>query len=49
MAVLGASIQGVRKEKSVLEASLHGMISSLKYTEENEEWIKGALEVFNRE
>lgn len=49
MATIGASIRDVRKEKSELEASLHGMISSLHYSEENTEWIKGALEVFKNE
>src|SRR5690625_1751978 len=48
LAELGSSIQEIRKEKAELESSLHEMISSLEYDEENEDWIKGALEVFNR-
>ena len=48
MAVLGSSIKDIRKEKSELETSLYETISSLKFDKENEEWIKGALEVFNR-
>ncbi|WP_039042929.1 type I restriction-modification system subunit M [Sporosarcina sp. ZBG7A] len=48
MAAVGASIKDIRKEKAELENSLYEMISSLEYGEENEEWIKGALEVFNR-
>ncbi|PGO95878.1 type I restriction-modification system subunit M [Bacillus cereus] len=49
MAKIGSTIQDIRKEKAELESSLYDMISSLQYDEENEEWIKGALEVFNRE
>lgn len=48
MTAVGASIKDIRKEKAELENSLYEMISSLEYGEENEEWIKGALEVFNR-
>ncbi|OMD35651.1 type I restriction-modification system subunit M [Paenibacillus odorifer] len=49
MALIGSSIQEVRKEKAQLESSLYDMISSLQFYEENEDWIKGALEVFKRE
>jgi type I restriction enzyme M protein len=49
MAMIGASIQGIRKEKAELESSMYEMISSLQYSEEDEEWIKGALEVFKLE
>lgn len=49
MATIGSAIQDIRKEKAELESSLYDMISSLQYDEENAEWIKGALEVFNRE
>ncbi|PFI49906.1 type I restriction-modification system subunit M [Bacillus cereus] len=49
MATIGTTIQDIRKEKAELESSLYDMISSLQYDEENAEWIKGALEVFNRE
>lgn len=49
MGAIGASIKDIRKEKAVLESNLYDMISSLQYSEENAEWIKGALEVFNRE
>lgn len=48
MAALGSTIQEVRKEKEELESSLYETISSLQFDKENEEWIKGALEVFNR-
>ncbi|UTY66937.1 type I restriction-modification system subunit M [Bacillus velezensis] len=48
MAAIGASIKDIRKEKEELETSLYDMISSLKYDEENAEWVKGALEVFHR-
>ncbi|EPF02519.1 type I restriction-modification system subunit M [Bacillus toyonensis] len=49
MATIGSAIQDIRKEKAELESSLYDMISSLQFDEENAEWIKGALEVFNRE
>ena len=49
MAAIGSTIQEIRKEKAELESSLYDMISSLQFDEENAEWIKGALEVFNRE
>lgn len=49
MATIGAAIKDIRKEKKELESSLFEMISSLQFDEENSEWIKGALEVFNRE
>lgn len=49
MAVIGSSIREIRKEKEALEKSLLDMISSLEYGEENAEWIKGAIEVFDRE
>ncbi len=48
MATLGSSIHDIRKEKTELESSLYETISTLHYDKENEEWIKGALEVFNR-
>lgn len=48
LAELGSTIQEIRKEKAELESSLHETISSLKFDEEDEDWIKGALEVFNR-
>ncbi|VTR62878.1 type I restriction-modification system, M subunit [Actinobacillus pleuropneumoniae] len=49
MAAIGQEIRDIRKEKEKLESSLFDMISSLQFDEENAEWIKGALEVFNRE
>ncbi|MCU5685382.1 type I restriction-modification system subunit M [Bacillus wiedmannii] len=49
MASVGSAIKDIRKEKSELESSLYDMISSLQFNEENAEWVKGALEVFNRE
>ncbi|MDQ0176458.1 type I restriction-modification system subunit M [Bacillus chungangensis] len=48
MATIGSTIQEIRKEKAELESSLYDIISSLQFDEENAEWIKGALEVFNR-
>lgn len=49
MATIGTKIKDIRKEKAELESNLYEMISSLQFNEENAEWIKGALEVFNRE
>lgn len=49
MVAIGSTIQDIRKEKAELESSLYDMVSSLKFDEENADWIKGALEVFNRE
>ncbi|WP_303966557.1 type I restriction-modification system subunit M [Sporosarcina ureae] len=48
MTLIGSTIKDVRKEKAELESSLYDMISSLEFDEENAEWVKGALEVFNR-
>ncbi|KRF52545.1 restriction endonuclease subunit M [Bacillus sp. Soil768D1] len=49
MTAIGSTIQEIRKEKAVLETNLFEMISSMKYDEKDAEWMKGALEVFNRE
>ncbi|WP_074607503.1 type I restriction-modification system subunit M [Bacillus cereus] len=49
MASVGSAIKDIRKEKTKLESGLYDMISSLQFDDENAEWIKGALEVFNRE
>lgn len=48
MASIGSTIKDIRKEKAELESSIYDMISSLQFDEENAEWIKCALEVFNR-
>jgi type I restriction enzyme M protein len=48
MTAIGLAIKNIRKEKAELESSLYEMISSLQSNEENTEWIKGTLEVFNR-
>lgn len=48
MATIGSTLQDIRKEKAEIESNLYEMISSLQFDEENAEWIKGALEVFNR-
>lgn len=49
MASIGAEIKEIRKEKAALEQNLFETISSLQFGEEDAKWIKGALEVFNRE
>lgn len=48
LATIGSELKAIREKKTELEANLCEMISSLQYSKENEEWIKGALEVFNR-
>ncbi|PID03004.1 type I restriction-modification system subunit M [Sporosarcina sp. P2] len=49
MALIGSTISDIRNEKSELKYSLHEMISTLHFDLKNEDWIKGALEVFNNE
>ncbi|KRF54837.1 restriction endonuclease subunit M [Bacillus sp. Soil745] len=49
MESIGSNIKEIRKVKAELESNLYDIISSLEFEEENAEWIKGALEVFNRE
>ncbi|MFS0873953.1 type I restriction-modification system subunit M [Paenibacillus xylanilyticus] len=49
MAKIGSTIQDIRKEKEKLASSLYDIISNIQINEENAEWVKGALEVFNRE
>ena len=49
LATIGSELKVVREKKAELEANLYEMISSLQYDEEDAEWIKGALEVFNYE
>ena len=49
LATIGSELKAVREKKTELESSLFEMISSLQYDEEDAEWIKGALEVFNYE
>lgn len=48
MAIIGAEIQEIRKEKEELESNLYEIISSMQFDEKNAEWMKGALEVFKR-
>lgn len=49
MAAIGKEMCKIRKEKAELESRILEMISSLQYGKENEEWIKGAFEVFKSE
>ena len=49
MASVGKEMKEVHQSKKELEKSIFEAISSLQYGEEDEEWIKGALEVFNYE
>lgn len=46
LATIGSDLKVVREKKAELEANLYEMISSLRYNQEDEEWINGALEVF---
>lgn len=43
---VGEEMKEIRKEKAALKKSLFDTISSLQYSSEDGEWIKGALEVF---
>ncbi|MDN6561998.1 MAG: type I restriction-modification system subunit M, partial [Enterococcus sp.] len=47
MVNVGKEIKQIREEKQVLEKSLFDTISTLQTGPENEEWLKGALEVFD--
>lgn len=48
LATIGSELKAVREKKAELEGNLFEMSSSLQYSKENEEWIKGALEVFKQ-
>jgi len=43
------NMKEIRSKRHGLNSKLVQMISSLKYEKENEEWVHGALEVFNNE
>lgn len=47
MVSVGKEIKQIREEKQVLEKSLFEMVSTLQTSPENEDWLKGALEVFD--
>lgn len=49
MIQIGLTFKEIRKEKQELKSNLYKKISSLQFSQEDEEWIKGALEVFNHE
>ncbi len=49
MATIGTEIKEIRQEKRALEKKLFETISSLQFSSEDAEWIKGALEVFEHE
>lgn len=49
MATIGTEIKEIRQEKRALEKNLFETISSLQFSSEDAEWIKGALEVFDYE
>ena len=49
LATVGSELKVAREKKAELEANLYKMISSLQYDLKDEEWIEGALEVFNNE
>lgn len=47
MVSVGKEIKKIREEKQALEKKLFDTISTLQTSSENEEWLKGALEVFD--
>lgn len=47
MVSIGKEIKQIREEKQALEKTLFETISSLQTSEENAEWLQGALEVFD--
>ncbi|TFJ46649.1 type I restriction-modification system subunit M [Carnobacterium divergens] len=49
MATIGTEMKEIRQEKRALEKKLFETISSLQFSSEDAEWIKGALEVFDYE
>lgn len=49
MAVIGKEIKEIRAKKAALNQELYQMIQSLTYSEEDADWIQGALEVFRDE
>lgn len=49
MSFVGSKIQDIRKERVAIQSNLYEMISSLQFDEENREWHKYALEVFDNE
>lgn len=49
MATIGTEMKEIRQEKRALEKKLFETISSLQFSSEDAEWIKGALEVFDHE
>lgn len=49
MAQVGAEIKEIREEQRQLQKELYDTISEITYSNEDEDWIKGALEVFKYE
>lgn len=49
LAKVGAELRGIRQEKAQLSASLSEMMKTLTFSEEDAEWIAGAMEVFNQD
>ncbi|MEG0265921.1 MAG: type I restriction-modification system subunit M [Vagococcus sp.] len=49
MALIGKEIKEIRAKKTALNQELYQMIQSLTYSEEDADWIQGALEVFRDE
>ena len=46
---VGIELKAIRSKRTELEKSLTDVISSLHYEKDNDEWVKGALEVFQNE
>lgn len=49
MALIGKEIKEIRAEKKAINQDIYQMIQSLTYSEEDADWIQGALEVFKDE
>lgn len=47
MAAIGKEMKTIQTEKKALEKELYETIASLQTSQENEAWLKGALEVFD--
>lgn len=47
MAAVGREIKEIREEKKKINAEIYEMIQSLKFSEEDAEWMQGALDIFS--
>src|SRR5690625_3861353 len=49
LASIGNEMKGIREKKSALKSNLSDMITDMTYSEEDAEWIQGAIEVLRNE